>query len=146
MIAHIEHGYSLREIVTHLGCSVTNPSTDASVPVATGNGARPCWPRVERRRPGSPGSNEPLRSLAAEDSDFDPIRDETAFKELVQGNAAEPTTGSSLARLTRAQPDSPAPSPRVQRDGDLVTMDGCAARAFLVGWCMKCPRTSVTRC
>ena len=23
MIAHLEHGYSLREIVTHLGCSVT---------------------------------------------------------------------------------------------------------------------------
>ena len=23
MIAHIEHGYSLREIATHLGCSVT---------------------------------------------------------------------------------------------------------------------------
>ena len=27
------------------------------------------------------------------DSDFDPIRDEAAFTELVQGNAAEPTTG-----------------------------------------------------
>jgi hypothetical protein len=37
--------------------------------------------------------NEPFRSLAAEDSDFDPIRDEAAFKELVQGNAAEPATG-----------------------------------------------------
>ena len=36
---------------------------------------------------------ESFRSLAAEDSDFDPIRDKTAFKELVQGNAAEPTTG-----------------------------------------------------
>ena len=36
--------------------------------------------------------HEPFRSLAAEDSDFDPIRDEAAFKELVQGNAAEPTT------------------------------------------------------
>ena len=31
--------------------------------------------------------------LAAEDSDFDPIRDEAAFKELVQDTAAEPTTG-----------------------------------------------------
>ena len=36
---------------------------------------------------------EPFRSLAAEDSDFDPIREEAAFKELVQGNATEPTTG-----------------------------------------------------
>ena len=33
--------------------------------------------------------NEPFRSLAAEDSDFDPIRDEAAFKELVQGKAAK---------------------------------------------------------
>ena len=39
------------------------------------------------------GRHEPFRSLAAEDSDFDPIRDEAAFKELVQGHAAEPTTG-----------------------------------------------------
>ena len=37
--------------------------------------------------------NEPFRSLAAEDSDFDPIRDETAFKELVSGGAAEPAAG-----------------------------------------------------
>ena len=37
--------------------------------------------------------HEPFRLLAAEDSDFDPIRDEAAFKELVQGNAAEPATG-----------------------------------------------------
>ena len=36
---------------------------------------------------------ETPRSLAAEDSDFDPIRAETAFKELVQGNAGEPTAG-----------------------------------------------------
>ena len=36
---------------------------------------------------------ESFRPLAAEDSDFDPIRDEAAFTELVQGNAAEPTTG-----------------------------------------------------
>src|SRR5215211_2834043 len=36
---------------------------------------------------------ESFRSLAAEDSDFDPIRDEAAFNELVQGNAGEPTTG-----------------------------------------------------
>ena len=36
---------------------------------------------------------ESFRSLAAGDSDFDPIRDEAAFTELVQGNAAEPTTG-----------------------------------------------------
>jgi hypothetical protein len=27
--------------------------------------------------------NEPFRSLAAEDSDFDPIRHEPAFKELI---------------------------------------------------------------
>ena len=37
--------------------------------------------------------HEPFRSLAAEDSDFDPIRDEAAFKELVQGSAAEPARG-----------------------------------------------------
>jgi tetratricopeptide (TPR) repeat protein len=36
---------------------------------------------------------ESFRSLAAEDSDFDPIRAETAFKELVQGDVGEPTTG-----------------------------------------------------
>ena len=35
--------------------------------------------------------HEPFRSLAAEDSDFDPIRDEAAFKELVQGKAAKST-------------------------------------------------------
>ena len=37
--------------------------------------------------------NEPFRSLAAEDSDFDPIRDETAFEELVSSSAAEPASG-----------------------------------------------------
>ena len=37
--------------------------------------------------------SESSRSLAAEDSDFDPIRDEPAFKELVSGKAGEPTTG-----------------------------------------------------
>jgi hypothetical protein len=36
---------------------------------------------------------ESFRSLAADDGDFDPIRDEAAFKELVRGNTAEPTTG-----------------------------------------------------
>jgi tetratricopeptide (TPR) repeat protein len=36
---------------------------------------------------------ERFRSLAAEDSDFDPIRDELAFKELVSSRAAEPATG-----------------------------------------------------
>jgi tetratricopeptide (TPR) repeat protein len=36
---------------------------------------------------------EEFRSLAAEDSDFDPIRDEPAFKELVSSRAAEPATG-----------------------------------------------------
>jgi tetratricopeptide (TPR) repeat protein len=36
---------------------------------------------------------ESFRSFAAEDSDFDPIRAEAAFKELVQGNAGEPTSG-----------------------------------------------------
>jgi tetratricopeptide (TPR) repeat protein len=35
---------------------------------------------------------ERFRPLAAEDSDFDPIRDEPAFKELVSSLAAEPTT------------------------------------------------------
>ena len=37
--------------------------------------------------------HERFRSLAAGDSDFDPVRDEAAFKELVQGNAASPATG-----------------------------------------------------
>ena len=37
--------------------------------------------------------NEPFRSLAAGDSDFDPIRGEAAFKELVQGGAAESSKG-----------------------------------------------------
>jgi hypothetical protein len=36
---------------------------------------------------------ESFRSLAAGDSDFDPIRGEAAFEELVEGNAAEPTKG-----------------------------------------------------
>ena len=36
---------------------------------------------------------ESFRSLAAEDGDFDPIRDEAALKDLVQVNAGEPTTG-----------------------------------------------------
>lgn len=38
--------------------------------------------------------HEPFRSLAAEDSDFDPIRGEPPFKELVGGNPPEPATGS----------------------------------------------------
>jgi tetratricopeptide (TPR) repeat protein len=37
--------------------------------------------------------SERLRSLAVEDSDFEPIRDEPAFKELVSSRAAEPATG-----------------------------------------------------
>lgn len=37
--------------------------------------------------------NEPFRALAAEDSDFDPIRAEPAFQELVAGGVAEPATG-----------------------------------------------------
>ena len=53
--------------------------------------------RSDRRRdqasPLAIDRKESFRSLAAEDSDFDPIRDEAAFTELVQGNAAEPTTG-----------------------------------------------------
>lgn len=36
---------------------------------------------------------ERFRSFAAQDSDFDPIRDEPAFKELVSSRAAEPATG-----------------------------------------------------
>jgi tetratricopeptide (TPR) repeat protein len=36
---------------------------------------------------------ERFRSLAAEDSDFDPIRDEPAFKELAPSRAAEPAAG-----------------------------------------------------
>src|SRR6476660_5879003 len=37
--------------------------------------------------------SEQFRPMVAEDSDFDPVRDEAAFKELVQGNGAEPATG-----------------------------------------------------
>jgi len=37
--------------------------------------------------------NEPFRSLAAEDSDFDPIRDEAAFQGLISSNAAEQAAG-----------------------------------------------------
>jgi tetratricopeptide (TPR) repeat protein len=37
--------------------------------------------------------HEPFRALAAEDSDFEPIRDDAAFKELVAGSAAEPAAG-----------------------------------------------------
>jgi tetratricopeptide (TPR) repeat protein len=47
---------------------------------------------IEHLRPALDRSEE-LRELAKSDSDLDPIRDEPAFKELVQGNAAEPTTG-----------------------------------------------------
>jgi tetratricopeptide (TPR) repeat protein len=36
--------------------------------------------------------NEPFRAMAAEDSDFDPIRDEAEFKELVSSGVAEPAT------------------------------------------------------
>jgi tetratricopeptide (TPR) repeat protein len=36
--------------------------------------------------------SEPFRALAAEDSDFDPIRNEAAFKKLVSSTAAEPAT------------------------------------------------------
>ena len=36
--------------------------------------------------------NEPFRPMAAEDSDFDAIRDEPAFKELVAGGVAESAT------------------------------------------------------
>ena len=39
------------------------------------------------------GRSEQFRLLAAEDSDFDPIRDEPAFEELVSERAAEATTG-----------------------------------------------------
>jgi tetratricopeptide (TPR) repeat protein len=37
--------------------------------------------------------NEPFRPMAAEDSDFDPIRDEPAFQELVASRVTEPATG-----------------------------------------------------
>jgi tetratricopeptide (TPR) repeat protein len=37
--------------------------------------------------------SERFRAMAAEDSDFDPIRDEAAFKELVSSRAAEPAAG-----------------------------------------------------
>ena len=37
--------------------------------------------------------NEPFRSLAATDSDFDPIRNEAAFKELVSSSASAAVTG-----------------------------------------------------
>jgi tetratricopeptide (TPR) repeat protein len=37
--------------------------------------------------------SERFRAMAAGDSDFDPIRDEAAFKELVPSRAADPATG-----------------------------------------------------
>jgi tetratricopeptide (TPR) repeat protein len=37
--------------------------------------------------------SEQFRAMAAEDSDFDPVRDEAAFKELVSSGAAEPAAG-----------------------------------------------------
>ena len=53
--------------------------------------------RTDRRDQSISGSRSTARNrsvrLLPRDSDFDPIRDEPAFKELVQGNAAEPTTG-----------------------------------------------------
>lgn len=39
VIAHIEQGWSLREIASRFGCSVTRPSSDVSTPVAMGDGA-----------------------------------------------------------------------------------------------------------
>jgi len=36
--------------------------------------------------------SEPFRSMAAEDSDFDPIREDAAFKELVSSRVTEPAT------------------------------------------------------
>src|SRR5215213_8409088 len=38
--------------------------------------------------------SERFRAMAAEDSDFDPIRDEAAFKELIASGAAEPVTSA----------------------------------------------------
>jgi tetratricopeptide (TPR) repeat protein len=46
---------------------------------------------------------ERFRSLATEDSDFDPIRDEPAFKELVSSRVAEPATGLQPPRAAHAQ-------------------------------------------
>ena len=66
---------------------------------------------------------ESFRSLAAEDSDFDPIRDEAAFKELVQGNAAEPTTGSRISRQSR-QGTSPNADP-----GEGLALCRCCVRS-----------------
>ena len=37
--------------------------------------------------------SEPFRSMATEDSDFDPIREDPAFKELVSSRVTEPATG-----------------------------------------------------
>ena len=50
MIAHLEHGYSLREIATRLGCSVTTVHRRVRA-CGDGGGARRRWPRVKRRRP-----------------------------------------------------------------------------------------------
>jgi hypothetical protein len=46
---------------------------------------------IEHLRP-AVARSEDLREFAKIDSDLDPIRGEPAFKELVQGNAGEPTT------------------------------------------------------
>ena len=72
--------------------------------------------------------HESFRSLAAEDSDFDPIRDEAAFKELVQGKAAE-TTGDRLTPFAQGTFLNAGPG-----DGEL---SGGVERRRFVGRAMR---------
>ena len=59
--------------------------------------------------------NEPFRSLAAEDSDFDPIRDEPAFKHLVQGKSSPAGDHGSSRLPPVASGDIPEHSPSPAR-------------------------------
>ena len=55
---------------------------------------------------------ESFRSLAAEDSDFDPIRDEAAFKELVQATQASRLPGKRLASAASGDIPNAGPGER----------------------------------
>ena len=63
VIAHLEHGYSLREIATRLGCSVT--TVHRRVRSCRDEGTRRRWPRVERRRPDRAFTAEALVHVVA---------------------------------------------------------------------------------
>ena len=61
--------------------------------------------------------HEPFRSLAAEDSDFDPIRDEAAFKELVQGKQPSQPLGNRLAPVASGTFPNAGPGDASEQEG-----------------------------